>query len=60
MLYYIRFSRYSLNIIGSVVFGLDVDTISNPDDNFRWIEKLMRKPSLFNTIMGACVFLCPK
>lgn len=52
--------RYSLNVIGSVVFGLNVDTISNPHDSFRTMEKLIHSPSLLNIIKGACVFLCPK
>lgn len=53
-------SRYSLNVIGSVIFGLEVDTISNPDDDFRYIEKQMRSPTFVNVLKSLAVFLCPK
>lgn len=52
--------RYTLNVIGSVIFGLDVDTISNPDDSFRAIEKRINNPALVYVVKGVSVFLCPK
>lgn len=55
-----RLLRYALNVIGSVIFGVDVDTISNPTHAFRTIEKRINNSDLINVIKGASVFLCPK
>lgn len=52
--------RFALNVIGTVVFGLEVDTITNPDDSFRKIEKIIKNPPFINSLKIASVFLCPK
>lgn len=53
--------RYVLNIIGSVFFGIDLDTIADPNHPFRKINKLMTsKKNFIDDIKGALVFLAPK
>lgn len=51
--------RYSLNIIASVGFGLDVDTIKNPDHEFVQIEEIVNGPGLINSLRLLFAFLCP-
>lgn len=57
---YVLSRRYSLNVIGSVIFGVEADTINDPDHTFRTIEKRILNTDLFNRITGVSVFLCPK
>lgn len=52
--------RYALNVTGSVIFGIDVDTIKDPEHSFRAIEKRINCPDLINVIKGVSVFLYPK
>lgn len=53
-------SRYTLNVIASVIFGVKADCIRNPDDKFRTIEKELRQQGLINGLKAVAVFLCPK
>lgn len=57
---YLNLFRYALNVIGSVIFGLEVDTIKEPKHSFRTIERMVNNPSISNLIKGIGVFLCPK
>lgn len=52
--------RYSINIIASAGFGLDIDTIANPDHDFLKIEQKINGPGIMNTIRFTCAFLCPR
>lgn len=52
--------RYSLNVIGSVIFGIDVDTISDPTHPFRTIDTRINNNNLINVIKSAGTFVCPK
>lgn len=52
--------RYALNVIGSVIFGVDVDTLANPKHAFREIDKRITNSDLINVFKGAATFLCPK
>ena len=54
------FSRYVVDVIASVIFGVDVSTIKNPEHEFRQIGKKLGDPNIFNALRGAAVFLCPK
>lgn len=54
-------SRYALDVIASVFFGLDVDTLGDPDHSFRTIEVLTRSSQGFiENIIPVLTFLCPK
>lgn len=52
--------RYSLNIIASTGFGLDVDTINNPDHEFVNVEAVVNGPGLINSLRLLMAFLCPR
>lgn len=51
--------KYALNIIASVGFGLDVDTLADPHHEFLQIEKIVNGPGLLNSARLAFAFLCP-
>lgn len=52
--------RFAMDIIGTVSFGIDVNTTENPDDPYRDIEKLVNNGDLINRIRLVGAFLCPK
>lgn len=52
--------RYAMDVIGTVGFGLDVNSVDNPDDSFRETEKLVNNGQLINRIRLFGAFLCPK
>lgn len=52
--------HYAMNVIGSVGFGLDIDTIKNPDHEFCKIDKLVNSPDFVTTLKGTFAFLCPR
>lgn len=52
--------RYVLNIIGSYFFGIDLNTIANPEHPVRNISKFLIKTSFFEDIKGALFFMAPK
>lgn len=53
-------SRYALDIIGSVAFGMDVNTLENPDNAFRKMEKRVNNGELFNVLRQTLIFLYPR
>lgn len=53
-------SRYTLNVIASVIFGVDVNTIRDPDHIFNQIGKKISFPHWMEQIRATAVFLCPK
>lgn len=54
------FSRYVVDVIASVIFGVDVSTIKNPNHEFREIGRKLSAPIFFDALRSAAVFLCPK
>lgn len=52
--------RYVLNIIGSVFFGIELDTIADPNHPFREINKLLTERNFVEDIKGALLFMAPK
>ncbi|XP_063696801.1 cytochrome P450 6d3-like [Culicoides brevitarsis] len=52
--------RYVLNIIGSVFFGIELDTIADPSHPFRNINKLITNRGLIEDMKTALVFMAPK
>lgn len=54
-------NRYALDVIASVFFGLDVDTLGDPDHSFRTIERgLSNGPGFLANYVPVLIFLCPK
>lgn len=49
-----------MDVVGTVAFGLDVNSVDNPDDSFREIEKLVNNGELINRIRLVGAFFCPK
>lgn len=52
--------RYALNVIGSVFYGNDVNTIANPNQEFRRMFKLINSPNFKERIRMALLFIAPK
>lgn len=53
-------TRYVTDIIASVIFGFDIDTINEPDHEFRRIGRIFTKPKGINAIRSVVAFMCPK
>lgn len=53
-------NRFAMDVVGTVAFGLDVNTIENPNDPFRDMEKLVNNGEIINRIRLVGAFLCPK
>jgi cytochrome P450 family 6 len=52
-------SRYVIDIIASVIFGCEVNTIRNPNEEFCCIGKLFNT-GFMQAIRVASIFLCPR
>lgn len=52
-------SRYVLNSIASIFWGLDIDTIKEPEHPFRQIAHLVLAKDFVSKIKFAAVMLCP-
>ena len=50
---------YSVDIIASVIFGVEVDTINNPENDFRNVTREFRT-GFWSGLRLAAVFICPK
>lgn len=53
-------ASYTTNAIASVAFGLDVDAIKNPNDDFRVCGRKLVERSLSNAIRFLMAFTAPK
>lgn len=53
-------ARHATNCIASIAFGIDVDTINNPENQFRVCGRNLTKPSLWNTIKRILLLSAPK
>ena len=53
-------ARHSTNIIASVAFGLDVDTISEPNHEFRENGRKIFASTFINAIRFFLKFIAPK
>lgn len=54
-----EFSKFSINVIASVAFGIEVDCFKNPDCDFRRYGKRFFEPSLKNTLRGNINVMMP-
>ncbi|XP_031626617.1 probable cytochrome P450 6d5 [Contarinia nasturtii] len=52
--------RFGLDVIGTVAFGLDVNTLDNPNDPFRDMERNVNNGQIINRIRLIGAFFCPK
>uniref|UniRef100_A0A1L8EGS6 Putative cytochrome p450 6d3-like protein n=1 Tax=Haematobia irritans TaxID=7368 RepID=A0A1L8EGS6_HAEIR len=55
-------TNYAIDIVASVIFGLDVDSFSNPNNEFRMIsDSLFKKTNahLWHRIRNIMNFMCP-
>lgn len=53
-------SRFSLDVTATISFGLDVNTVENPNDPFGEMEKLVNNGKIMNRIRLIGLFFCPK
>lgn len=54
------FARYATNVIVSVAFGLDIDCITNRDEEFRKYGPRFFEPNLKNMLRGSLPIMLPK
>ncbi|XP_031624986.1 probable cytochrome P450 6d5 [Contarinia nasturtii] len=54
------FARFATNVIASVAFGIEVDSIENPECEFRTYGQKIFQPSLKNTIRATTNVFIPK
>lgn len=53
-------TTYAVDIIGSVIFGLEIDSFRNPKNEFREISSsTSRDESLLLKIHNMSMFICP-
>lgn len=53
-------SKYMVNVVGSLFFGIEVDCFKDPDHEFRKIgETFFDNTSLRNALVNVAFFLCP-
>lgn len=50
---------YAIDIIGSVIFGLDINSFKEPENKFRCLVHKARRNNLINANIGMLIFLCP-
>ncbi|XP_053691358.1 probable cytochrome P450 6d4 [Sabethes cyaneus] len=53
-------SRFVLQIIASVFFGIDANCIEDPDDSFRRVIRTAQRQSFITNFRNAAVFVCPE
>lgn len=53
-------ARYSTNVIASVAFGIEVDTITNPDNDFRKYGRRVFETDFWRGIRNIVGFIAPK
>uniref|UniRef100_A0A1I8Q2B7 Cytochrome P450 n=1 Tax=Stomoxys calcitrans TaxID=35570 RepID=A0A1I8Q2B7_STOCA len=51
---------YAVDIVGSVIFGLDIDSFTNPENEFhRLSNRVFYQSSLLQKVLGIMSFACP-
>lgn len=53
-------ARHATNCIASIALGIEVDTINNPDSEFRVCGRNLTKPSVWNTIKRILLLGAPQ
>lgn len=49
-----------MDVVGTVAFGLDVNSLENVDEPFRELERLVNNGEIINRIRLIGAFFCPK
>lgn len=52
-------SRYALDIVSSVIFGVEVDTINNPEHEFRVMAHKFNNPTVLNGLRLMLIIVAP-
>ncbi|XP_030573620.1 probable cytochrome P450 6d4 [Drosophila novamexicana] len=50
---------YAIDIIASVIFGLDVNSYEQPDNKFKKLVTIIRRNTRFTALFGMMIFLVP-
>ena len=53
-------NRFVVDVLASVAFGVEVDTIQKPDHEFATVGRRLNDKSFMNALRGAAIFVCPK
>lgn len=53
-------SRYTVDIIASVIFGYEINSIENPDNEFKWFSNRVNNSGFIQSLRVAVAFCCPK
>lgn len=53
-------TRYTTDVIASVIFGYDIDCINVPENDFSRIGRILILPKGINACRTIAVFVCPK
>ncbi|KAH8278878.1 hypothetical protein KR018_010688 [Drosophila ironensis] len=53
-------STYAVDIIGSTIFGLEVDSFADPNNEFREISRLVNRNNFEDIVRGTASFLYPR
>jgi cytochrome P450 family 6 len=53
-------ARYTTDVIGSCAFGLNVNSIEDPNDNFRVMGRKMLEVDFIQGLKNACIIFTPK
>lgn len=53
-------NRFVVDVLASVAFGLEVNTIENPNHEFATVGRRLNDKSFISAMRGAAIFICPK
>lgn len=53
-------NRFVVDILASVAFGMEVNTIENPNHDFATVGRRLNDKSFINGMRAAATFICPK
>lgn len=53
------FSKYAIDIIASVIFGLEVNSFVDPNNPLKKVSSILNSPTLTSIVRGTSVFLFP-
>lgn len=53
-------TRYALDVVGSIFFGTDVNTIKNPNQDFYRMNGILNSPKFMENLRMGLIFIAPK
>ncbi|XP_030383721.1 uncharacterized protein LOC115631172 [Scaptodrosophila lebanonensis] len=54
-----RLSTYAVDVVGSVIFGQDIDSFTKPNNELRAVGRLIEEPTLSIQIYNLVALVCP-